>query len=60
MVLGEMLMGIDFDGDEPGDDSKCILKALDSVRGGSVYVYTHDRALSAVNSFARSVVFTLI
>ena len=25
LFLGEMLMGSDFDGDEPGDDSKCIV-----------------------------------
>lgn len=41
---GEMLMGIDLEGDEPGeelgDDSKYML--LDSVRGGSscVCIYT--------------------
>ncbi len=40
MFLGEMLMGIDLDGDEPGEASKCMLDILGSVRGGSVYVYT--------------------
>jgi hypothetical protein len=25
MFLGEMLIGIDLEGEEPGDDSKCIL-----------------------------------
>jgi hypothetical protein len=39
MFLGEMLMGSDFDGEEPGDDSKCMM--ADSVRGGSVlYIHT--------------------
>jgi hypothetical protein len=26
MVLGEMLMGIDFEGEEPGEASKCMVK----------------------------------
>lgn len=26
IFLGEILMGIDFDGDEPGEASKCILQ----------------------------------
>jgi hypothetical protein len=33
ILLGEILIGIDLEGDEPGDDSKCILMC--SVRGGS-------------------------
>jgi hypothetical protein len=45
MFRGEILIGIDLEGDEPGDDSKCIVD--DSVGGGSC-VYTHLRALSAV------------
>jgi hypothetical protein len=28
MVLGEMLMGMDLEGDEPGEVSKCILVVL--------------------------------
>jgi hypothetical protein len=44
MFLGEMLMGSDLDGEEPGDDSKCILVVnvnADSVRGGSLlYIRT--------------------
>jgi hypothetical protein len=31
MVLGEMLMGIDLEGEEPGEASKCMLK-MDEVR----------------------------
>jgi hypothetical protein len=40
ILLGEILMGIDFEGDEPGDDSKCILRSCcdGSVRGGSASV----------------------
>jgi hypothetical protein len=53
MFRGEILIGIDLEGEEPGDDSKCILD--DSVRGGScVYIQsTHLRALSAVKYLLR-------
>jgi hypothetical protein len=54
MFRGERLIGIDLEGDEPGDDSKCIV--VDSVEGGSC-VYTHLRALSAVKVFAAVFVF---
>jgi hypothetical protein len=41
MFLGEMLMGSDFDGEEPGDDSKCMMVNGYSVRGGSLlYIHT--------------------
>lgn len=40
IFLGEILIGIDLEGDEPGDDSKYIV--LSSVGGGSccVCIYT--------------------
>jgi hypothetical protein len=38
ILLGEILIGIDLDGDEPGDDSKCILVVYGV---GSCCVYTH-------------------
>jgi hypothetical protein len=57
ILLGEMLMGMLLDGDEPGDDSKCILEFGSRGGGGQqivygvgllVYVYTLAvRALSA-------------
>ena len=38
MFLGEILIGIDLEGEEPGEVSKCIVY---SVRGGSsVCIYT--------------------
>lgn len=39
MFLGEILVGIDLEGDEPGEDSKCI---ANSVWGGSS-LYIHNR-----------------
>lgn len=50
MFLGEMLIGIDLEGDEPGEVSKCIVY---SVRGGSSECIYTLRALSAVKCFAR-------
>lgn len=60
MFLDEILMGIDLDGDEPGDVSKCMLD-IRVARGVGRCMYIHSyRALSAVNSFARIVVFALV
>lgn len=60
MFLGEMLMGIDLDGDEPGEVSKCILNSWVAYGVGRC-MYIHGcRALSAVNSFARIVEFALV
>jgi hypothetical protein len=48
MFRGEILIGIDLEGEEPGDDSKCILGiAVIAYRVG-LSVYTLLRALSAV------------
>lgn len=49
MFLGEMLIGIDLEGEEPGDDSKCIMYSV----GGGSCVYTHLREISAVESSSR-------
>lgn len=38
MVLGEMVMGMDLEGEEPGDDSKCIVEIAYGV--GLVCIYT--------------------
>jgi hypothetical protein len=43
ILLGEILIGIDLEGDEPGDDSKCILVVYGV---GLMCIYTR-RALSA-------------
>lgn len=61
MFLGEMLMGMDLDGDEPGDVSKCMVGFFWVAYGVGRCMYIHNcRALSAVNSFARMVVFALV
>ena len=61
MFLGEMLMGIDLEGDEPGEASKCILLDvwIAYVVGRCMYIH-NVRALSAVNSFNRIVVFAWV
>jgi hypothetical protein len=52
MFLGEMLIGIDLDGDEPGEVSKCMLDIWVAYGVGRCMYIHNDRALSAVNSFA--------
>lgn len=49
MFLGEMLMGIDLEGDEPGEVSKCMVKVALGVGPGCVY--TGSRGGSAVKRF---------
>jgi hypothetical protein len=41
ILLGEILMGIDLEGDEQGDDSKCILIVY--VVGLVVYIHNYGR-----------------
>lgn len=57
IFLGEMLMGIDLEGDEPGDDSKYIL--VGSVVGGSacVCIYTTGAGVLGREGVAREVFF---
>jgi hypothetical protein len=44
ILLGEMLMGMDLEGDEPGDDSKCIFGSWVVYGVGLVvYVYVYTR-----------------
>lgn len=59
LEAGEILIGIDLDGDEPGEVSKCILVVYGV--GQDVYVYTAQlRALSAGKAFGRiHVVFAI-
>jgi hypothetical protein len=59
MFLGEMLMGMDLDGDEPGDVSKCMLDNWVAYGVGRCMYIHNCRALSAVANFARIVVFAL-
>lgn len=40
MFLGEMLMGMDLEGDEPGEVSKCIVCEWCTGWVSSVYVYS--------------------
>ena len=44
MFLGEMLMGIDLDGEEPGDDSKCMLIYWIAYGVGLCYVCIYTRS----------------
>lgn len=60
MFLREILMGIDLDGDEPGEVSKCMLCNRVAYGVGRCMYIDSCRALSAVNSFARIVAFALV
>jgi hypothetical protein len=50
ILLGDMLIGIDFEGDEPGDDSKCMMV----VYGVGLLVYIHTYGRCRPKRFARS------
>jgi hypothetical protein len=56
ILLGEILMGMDLEGDEPGDDSKCILVVYGVGLVLYVYVYTTREGTTGVlgrKGFAR-------
>jgi hypothetical protein len=60
-LLGEMLMGMLLDGDEPGDDSKCILEfgsrsGWQIVYGVGLLLYVYTLAVRALSAARRVLV----
>jgi hypothetical protein len=58
ILLDEILIGTDFEGDEPGDDSKYILIVYGV--GLLVYVYTQYTQLRALSAGKRLLGSTLV